>query len=57
MPTLLTNYAVWPLLQVINFRFVPFRHKTPYVLFWGYLWNIYLSNYNFSANKDVPDHT
>ena len=33
IPVLLTNYAVWPLAHIINFRFVPSSQRILYVNF------------------------
>jgi hypothetical protein len=45
--TLMTNYAVWPALQFVNFKYVPLHLKPSFVTAWGFLWSIYLSSVNF----------
>ena len=47
LPTLKTNYKVWPLLQVINFAFVPAKLQPLYVAVLSLFWNVYLSFMQF----------
>ena len=42
-PTLVTNWKVWPILQLINFKFVPMQLQAAYVAFFSLFFNIYLS--------------
>ncbi|KAK8790386.1 hypothetical protein WA171_001912, partial [Blastocystis sp. BT1] len=44
LPSLLTNYSVWPLLQLINFRFVPLQYQVLYLSCGLFFWNIFLSH-------------
>ncbi|KAL1914475.1 uncharacterized protein VTP21DRAFT_8858 [Calcarisporiella thermophila] len=37
------NYTVWPLVQFVNFCFMPLRYRVPFVSLVGVLWNGYLS--------------
>ena len=30
VPLLLANYSVWPLIQTVNFRFLPLRYRVPF---------------------------
>ena len=43
LPTLYTNWKVWPLLQLINFALVPPQLQVLYVNFMQLWWNVYLS--------------
>ncbi|KAK9477665.1 hypothetical protein V1514DRAFT_333102 [Lipomyces japonicus] len=47
-PTMVGNYAVWPLVQVINFRFMPLQHRLLFVNLVSIGWNAFLSW--FSSN-------
>ncbi|SGZ26427.1 BQ5605_C024g09912 [Microbotryum silenes-dioicae] len=50
LPILLVNWQVWPLLQLINFRFVPLRYRVPYGSILGIGWSAFLS---FKTAKKV----
>ena len=52
-PTMLTNWKVWPLLQVINFTLVPINMQAAYVAFFSLFFNIYLSFMKFVMKR--PD--
>ncbi|SCV70514.1 BQ2448_1908 [Microbotryum intermedium] len=43
LPILLVNWQVWPLLQLINFRYVPLRYRVPYGSILGIGWSAFLS--------------
>jgi protein Mpv17 len=45
------NYTIWPIVQFINFRFLPLRYRVPFVSSVGVLWNAYLS----LLNSKVPE--
>ncbi|CAD7695137.1 unnamed protein product [Ostreobium quekettii] len=44
VPTIVANYALWPLAHLINFRFVPPEQRILYINFVQILWTSYLSN-------------
>ena len=48
--TLLTNYKIWPLAQIVNFTFVPIQHRVAYVQIVAIFWNAYLS---WMTNKSL----
>lgn len=41
--TVTANWAVWPLVQMINFAFVPLQYRVIVVSIVGVFWNAYLS--------------
>ncbi|XP_071598508.1 mitochondrial inner membrane protein Mpv17 isoform X2 [Heliangelus exortis] len=45
---LLTNYCIWPPVQVANFYFVPLQHRLAIVQCVAIVWNCYLS---WKANR------
>ncbi|KAJ6574882.1 hypothetical protein B0H19DRAFT_1126170 [Mycena capillaripes] len=46
MPTLATNWSVWPFLQFVNFRFMPLPYRVPFQSSCGVFWTLYLSTVN-----------
>lgn len=48
-PALLANWQVWPLVQTINFRFMPLRYRVPFTGAIGIAWQVFLSILN--ANR------
>ncbi|KAI5835444.1 hypothetical protein EV122DRAFT_260158 [Schizophyllum commune] len=53
-PLLITNWQVWPLAQVINFRFMPIAYRVPFQSTCGVFWTLYLSLLN--AKEDQKQH-
>lgn len=43
---LLTNWKVWPIAQLINFRYVPLPYRIPFQSTCGVFWTLYLSLLN-----------
>ncbi|KAF9955944.1 hypothetical protein BGZ72_003261 [Mortierella alpina] len=63
--TLKANYAVWPLVQLVNFGVMPLQLRLPFVSVVGIAWNAYLSMVNTRASRsdkqpsplDSPRHS
>ncbi|KAK9319737.1 hypothetical protein V1517DRAFT_265704 [Lipomyces orientalis] len=51
IPTLKSNYMVWPAAQIINFRLIPLHLQLPFISTVGLLWNIWLSIANSSSTE------
>ncbi|ODV64324.1 Mpv17/PMP22 family protein ASCRUDRAFT_68316 [Ascoidea rubescens DSM 1968] len=49
--TLLTNWAVWPFFQFLNFSLVPVQHRLLTVNIVSILWNCFLSYRNNTSSK------
>ncbi|KAK7463832.1 hypothetical protein VKT23_007169 [Stygiomarasmius scandens] len=45
-PALITNWQVWPIAQLINFRFMPLPYRVPFQSTCGVFWTLYLSMIN-----------
>ncbi|KAL2180196.1 uncharacterized protein P884DRAFT_236743 [Thermothelomyces heterothallicus CBS 202.75] len=45
---LLTNWAIWPFVQMVNFKLVPLQHRLLFVNVISIGWNCYLSYLNSS---------
>ncbi|KAK9469553.1 hypothetical protein V1512DRAFT_244991 [Lipomyces arxii] len=45
-PTMVGNYAVWPAVQIINFRFLPLEYRLLFVNVVSIAWNAFLSYFN-----------
>ncbi|KAI9229985.1 MAG: hypothetical protein DHS80DRAFT_13127 [Piptocephalis tieghemiana] len=48
---LLANWALWPAVQLINFRYVPLFYRVPFVGAVGILWNTFLSWLNHRSHS------
>ncbi|GAA6010779.1 hypothetical protein JCM10207_005838 [Rhodosporidiobolus poonsookiae] len=42
-PILSVNWQVWPLLQLLNFRYIPLRYRVPFGSIMGIFWTAFLS--------------
>ncbi|CAI2168797.1 13440_t:CDS:2 [Funneliformis geosporum] len=51
LPALKANYTVWPLVQFVNFKFLPLRYRVPFVSSVGVLWTAYLSLLNSTTTN------
>ncbi|KAF8472711.1 hypothetical protein BDZ91DRAFT_445755 [Kalaharituber pfeilii] len=49
--TLLTNWMVWPVVQLVNFKFVPLNHRLLVVNLVSLGWNSYLSFVNSTGTN------
>ncbi|RDX56102.1 hypothetical protein OH76DRAFT_1460747 [Lentinus brumalis] len=45
-PALIANWQVWPVAQLINFRFMPLPYRVPFQSSCGVFWTLYLSLLN-----------
>ncbi|TLD30785.1 hypothetical protein PspLS_02276 [Pyricularia sp. CBS 133598] len=56
VPTLKANFAIWPAVQVINFRLMPVQFQLPFVSTIGIAWTAYLSLSNASEEAQPTPH-
>ncbi|KAK0198606.1 hypothetical protein F5146DRAFT_99239 [Armillaria mellea] len=58
-PALITNWQVWPVAQLINFRFMPLPYRVPFQSTCGVFWTLYLSiiNSNEDEKQDRREHS
>jgi len=54
-PALIANWKVWPLAQLINFRYMPLPYRVPFAQTCGVFWTLYLSLLN--SNEDNKQDT
>ncbi|KAH6917603.1 hypothetical protein BKA70DRAFT_1252655 [Coprinopsis sp. MPI-PUGE-AT-0042] len=52
---IIANWKVWPLAQLINFRFMPLPYRVPFSQVCGVFWTLYLSMLN-AREDDKQDH-
>lgn len=43
LPTIILSAKIWPILQMINFYYIPAQYRVIYVNIGGAVWNIYLA--------------
>ncbi|PPQ90429.1 hypothetical protein CVT25_014947 [Psilocybe cyanescens] len=48
---LIANWRVWPLAQLINFRYMPLPYRVPFSQACGVFWTLYLSILNSEEDK------
>lgn len=49
------NWQVWPLAQVVNFRYMPLAMRVPFQATCGIFWNLYLSLLNARENRTTEE--
>ncbi|KAJ7275262.1 hypothetical protein B0H12DRAFT_1086469 [Mycena haematopus] len=57
MPTIRTNWSVWPVLQFVNFRYMPLAYRVPFQSTCGVFWTLYLSTVNASEDRKQDRNT
>ncbi|KAJ1907102.1 hypothetical protein IWQ60_011928, partial [Tieghemiomyces parasiticus] len=55
LPALFANYKVWPLVQYVNFCYVPLTYQVPFVSLVSLFWNSYLSWLNSKQARVTPE--
>ncbi|CDO72443.1 hypothetical protein BN946_scf184977.g144 [Trametes cinnabarina] len=53
-PALIANWQVWPLAQLVNFRFMPLPYRVPFQSTCGVFWTLYLSLLN-AKEAEIQD--
>ncbi|KAH9853170.1 hypothetical protein C2E23DRAFT_729080 [Lenzites betulinus] len=53
-PAILANWQVWPVAQLVNFRFMPLPYRVPFQSTCGVFWTLYLSLLN-AKEDEVQD--
>jgi protein Mpv17 len=43
LSALFANWQLWPMIQLVNFRFVPLRLRVPFTSACGIAWTLWLS--------------
>ncbi|KAJ3311314.1 hypothetical protein HDV04_004122 [Boothiomyces sp. JEL0838] len=51
VPIFINGCGVWPIANVVNFRFVPIQHRMIYINLVGIGWNTYLS---YAVHHSIP---
>lgn len=52
-PAIKANWTVWPIIQFVNFRFMPLPYRVPFQATCGVFWTLYLSLLNSSKPTAV----
>lgn len=50
-PAMIANWRVWPVIQLVNFRYMPLPYRVPFQSTCGVFWTLYLSLLN--AREDM----
>ncbi|KAI0359173.1 hypothetical protein OH77DRAFT_1395873 [Trametes cingulata] len=50
-PALIANWHVWPVAQLVNFRFMPLPYRVPFQSTCGVFWTLYLSLLNAKEDE------
>ncbi|KAK7868563.1 hypothetical protein R5R35_009460 [Gryllus longicercus] len=53
IPTYRVGFCVWPVLQTINFAFIPERNRVPFVSICSFLWSSFLAYMKQLEAKDL----
>ncbi|KAH9824216.1 hypothetical protein DFH28DRAFT_238384 [Melampsora americana] len=53
---LTANWKIWPLIQIINFNFMPLQYRVPWQSSCGIVWTVFLSlsTHSHSATTTIP---
>jgi protein Mpv17 len=54
-PVIKANWTVWPIIQFVNFRFMPLAYRVPFQATCGVFWTLYLSLLNSNEEAEVRD--
>jgi protein Mpv17 len=54
-PAIKANWTVWPLIQFVNFRFMPLPYRVPFQASCGVFWTLYLSLLNSSKPTQAEE--
>jgi len=55
LPALSANWKIWPVAQLINFRYMPLAYRVPFQSTCGVFWTLYLSILN-AKEDEKQDH-
>ena len=50
-PLTLANWAIWPFVQLVNFRYMPLRYRVPFSSSLGILWTVFISFRNAKSRE------